>query len=282
MKLAIRNPFGALAESLKNLGGTENAAAIRTEASDTASHSWVTLTGMNLLAVLLPMLIPMIFVGATLSLGLPMNGTTAGALVASFLICLALQSYSIPGLANGLMRMAEGKDVPLSAALKKTDDAGRALLLFLCGILMIVLSLIPGALVLYLSKFLQGWWQLAGQIAGVLLVAGLMLFTVLRYSLSLFVLVDEPDNGVIGAMRRSAALMKGRKRTVIRAVLPLLLLAVGLTVAMALLLWPMNVRRDILTDALMYAGGAAYVIALGFMFLQIQCVLACVCVTPKK
>ena len=65
------------------------------------------------------------------------------------------------------------------------------------------------------------------------------------------------------------------KRLMVWALLPSLLLQIGLAAAMALLLWPLNVKRDFLTDTLMYAGGVAFVIATGYIFMRLQAMLAC-------
>lgn len=271
------NPVKHVAEGMKKKSEqrkAENLGAIRTEASDTVQHSWIVLTCMNVLAILFPLLLPAAYVTFAVLTKLPLDGMTIAGGVVSVLACIALQSYTHGGLATALDRMAAGKNVRIGMLGEGMDDAGRVMLLYIASLVMLCVSVVPGAAVMYGATLMGGWLRYVVLAAGAVLALALLIFMMLRYSMSLFILVRDESCGAVAALRRSAKMMKGGKRRIVRILLPSVLIMIGMSAAMALLLWPLAVKRDVLTDALMYAGGVAYVIALVYMFMQAQCVLA--------
>lgn len=265
-----------------NLMGAADAHALRVEASDTVSGSWLKLLVMNVIAFVLPLLIPGAFALVMHKLAMPVAGANLMALIGSALAGLALQSYLLPGFSGGLIRVALGQRVPVSRMTEGAEKAGNMLCLMLLMILALAICALPGAAVLW---FLGGKAGLAGLVlkilGGALLVAGVV-FAFLRYGLALFCMTDAGDDCALAAMMHSAKLMKGQTIKAVRAMMVPVLIAVGLAFAVALLRWPLSVQRDFLTDALMYAGTAAYAVYVVFVYMQIQAVMANIYVACKE
>lgn len=248
---------------------------LRTEASDVVRHSWLALTGMNILSVLIPILIPAAYAVLAVLLKLPAAAEAVAGGVVALLAGMALQAYFTMGQGSALLKAADNKEIGLCAAFSRVDDAGCALALFLLGLILLCAALVPGAAVAYLGWGLTGAWRIVVMALGCLIALALLLVVMLSGCLSLFVVAEDESCGAAVALLRSARLMKGRKRQLVQALLPSVLILLGLTAAMALLLWPLAVKRDILTDTLMIAGGVAYVIAVVYIFMRTQAMLAC-------
>lgn len=249
--------------------------ALRTEASDTVRHSWPVLTGMNILSVLIPILIPAAYVLLAVLQKLPLTVETVLGGVIALLVGMALQSYAAVGHSAALAKMAAGKEVHFREIKGRLDDAGRGLALLLLGLIVLCASVVPGGAVAALGLGLGGAWKTVVTAVGIAVAVALLVVILLSCCLALYCLAADSKCGAAVALLRSARLMKGHKRQLVVALLPSLLLMVGLTAAMALLLWPLAVKRDFLTDTLMIVGGVAYVIAAAYSFMRTQAMTAC-------
>lgn len=265
-----------------HLMSAADAHAMRVEASDAVSGSWLKLTVMNVLAFVMPLLIPVVFVLLMHRLDMPIAGTNLVALIGSVLACLALQSYLLPGFGNGLINVALGHKVPFGQMIGDTEKAGRVLCLQLLMILALAVCALPGAVVLLLLGGKAGILGLVMKVLGVALLVAGMAFAGLRYGLALFCLLDSGDSCPLAAMMHSAKLMKGSTVKALRALIPPVLILLGLTAAVALLRWPLSVQRDILTDALMYAGTAAYIVYFAFVIMQMQALMVNIYIARKE
>lgn len=256
--------------------------ALRTEASDVVRHSWLALTGMNILSVLIPILIPAAYVVLAVLMKLPAGVETVAGGVVALLAGMAWQAYFTMGQGSALLKAADNKEIGLRDAVSRADDAGRGLSLFLLGLIVLCASLVPGAAVVYGGLCLSGLWRIVVAALGCVLALALLLVVLLSGCLSLFVMAEDADCGAAVALLRSARMMKGHKRELIQSLLmPLLIFAI-MTAAMALLLWPLLVKRDLLTDTLMFAGAVAYVIDICWTFMHMQASLACLYDSIRK
>lgn len=256
--------------------------SLRTEASDMVRHSWLVMTGMNVLSVLIPVLIPVAYVVMAVLMKLPLSDETVLCGVVSLLAGMVLQCYFSMGQAGAMIQSAKGKEIRLRDVVSRVDDAGRVLALFVGGFILLCAAVVPGACLIHLGWSIGGAWRVVLMSVGCLLAAVLLVVVALSTSLSLFVLAEDAECSAAVALLRSARMMKGSKRRMLMALVPAVLIMLAMTAAMALLLWPMTVKRDFLTDALMYAGGVAYVIAACWSFMYAQSVLTCVYNTVKE
>lgn len=265
-----------------NLMGAADAHALRVEASDTVSGSWLKLLMMNVIAFVLPLLIPGAFALVMRKLAMPIAGVNLLALIGGILACLALQSYLLPGFGDNLINVALGHKVPASQLVRGTDKAGNVLCLMLLMLLVLAVCALPGAAVLFFLGGKTGLLGLLLKLLGLALLAGGVAFAFLRYGLALFCLLDAGDDCPLAAMMHSAKLMKGQTVKAVRAIAPPVLILIGLAFAVALLRWPLSVQRDFLTDGLMYAGTAAYAIYVAFVYMQIQAMMANIYIARKE
>lgn len=256
--------------------------ALRTESSDTVRHSWLLMWILNNLDALIAVLIPVAYAVAAVLLRLPAAVETAVIGMVMLLIGMVLQSFLTMGHAVVLLRTAEGKDVHFRDAAARTGEAGRSIALLVLGLIMLCASLVPGAAVASLGWSLAGVWKIVVVASGAVIALALLMVMLLSSCLALFVMAEDEACGAAAAVIRSARLMKGHKRQLVQALLPSILLLIGLTAAMALLLWPLVVKRDFLTDTLMIAGGVAYVIAAVYIFMRAQAMLACLYHTAAR
>lgn len=250
---------------------------LRTEASDTVRHGWLAMTGMNALSVLIPLLIPVAYVALAVLLKLPLTAETVVCGVVALLAGMTLQAYFIMGQAKELLQAAAGKEIRVRTVMDRMEDAGRALALFLLGLIVLCASVVPGAAIAWWGWSLAGWWKIIVTALGGVIALALLVVVTLSGCLSLFIMAEDGECGAAVALLRSARLMKGHKRQLVKAVAPALLILLALAATMALLLWPLAVKRDVLTDTLMYAGGVTCVIAVVYMHLWMQTLLACLC-----
>lgn len=264
-----------------NLMGAADAHALRVEASDTVSGSWLKLLVMNVIAFVLPLLIPGAFVLVMHKLAMPIAGVNLLALIGGLLAGLALQSYLLPGFGDNLLNVALGHKVPASQLLRGTEKAGKVLCLMLLMILALAVCALPGVAVLFFFGGKTGLLGLLLKALGLVVLAAGVVFAFMRYGLALFCLVDAGDGCPLAAMLHSAKLMKGQEIKALRAIILPVLILIGLGCAVALLRWPLSVQRDFLTDGLMYAGTAAYAAYVAFVYMQIQAMMANIYVARK-
>lgn len=265
-----------------HLMGAADAHALRVEASDTVSGSWVKMVILNVIGFVLPLLLPAAFGLLMGRMGLPMEGVNLLAVIGGALAGLAIQSYLLPGFSSGLIRVALGQRVPVSRMTEGMEKAGNMLCLMLLMIIALAVCALPGAAVLFFLGGKSGLVGLALKVCGGALLAAGVIFAFLRYGLALFCMTDAGDDCALAAMMHSAKLMKGNTLKALRAMIPPVLIALGLAVAVALLRWPLSVQRDFLTDGLMYAGTAAYAVYVVFVYLQIQAMMANIYVARKE
>lgn len=247
---------------------------IRAEASDTVQHSWWKLLCQNILAVMIPVLMPAAFVACVLLMKLPVDGMLLTVGMVCLLGAMAFQAYFSLGFCRSIMKAIAGKEIRVSGVMDGADEAGRALGLYVMGLVLLLAAAAPGAAIAWAGWQLGGVWGVVLMAAGAAAALALVLVVMLSGSMALFIMADDSSCGGVAAILRSARMLKGHKREIVRAVLPSFLLSIGLTAAMALLLWPLFVKQDILTSSLMYAGGVAYVISLVYIFMRAQGILA--------
>lgn len=249
--------------------------SLRTEAFDLAGHNWFVLIVMNFFSNVLPLLLPAAYAVFVVHAQLPVRMDTVAVGVVALVAGLVLQGYFSMALGAGLRRMADGHDVRVSETFIWGWHAGRAISLFVLGFVVLCAAAIPGAAVIGYALTLCGTWKYVLLAVGAVLALALVLFTALSGCLSLYVMAEDKECGAMTAFLRSARLMKGRKMALLRACVPSLVIWVALCAGMALLLWPMTTTRDLLTDALMYAGAAAFVILTVYLFMAQQALTAC-------
>ena len=249
--------------------------SLRNEASDTVRHSWLDIIGMNCVTVLVPILILVVCAVLVVTMQLPADLETGLVFAVCLVVGMALQSFVALGFADALRKMAAGKDIHFKAVGDQAGSAGRALMFLMLGLILLAASVVPGGAIVLAGLSLQGTWKIVVAVLGSVIAAAALAVVMLSTCLAPFCMAKDEECGAAVALVRSARLMKGQKRQLVWALLPSLLLQIGLAVAMALLLWPLNVKRDFLTDTLMYAGGVAFVIATGYIFMRLQAMLAC-------
>lgn len=135
--------------------------------------------------------------------------------LAMMLVYLGASLILMTGYARLCYQIATGKDSEMGDLLFAVRNhfsrfLGLVVLLILCG----VLSMLPGFLVTSLSFW--GGHLNAGFLLGYLLAFIIPIAVLCRYVFALFIMVEEPETGVLNAMRLSRELMKGNVWRLIR------------------------------------------------------------------
>ncbi len=166
----------------------------------------------------------------TLLQSYPENGQRLLALGLSVLSFLISPFLSV-GLYHTLLRVLRGEEISAGTVLERAGCFFKALGLNLLTALKTVLWTLPGMAVIFLS---MGLLMLTRQVQlftlvytlGLILSMVLMLRAMLHYCLANIVLAEDPDRGVMGALRESIAVMRYRKMLFINLQLPMYFLLI--------------------------------------------------------
>ncbi len=163
----------------------------------------------------------------------PESGERLLALGLSVLSFLVSPFLSV-GLYHTLQCVLRGEEISAGTVLERTGCLFKALGLNLLMTVKTVLWTLPGLAVIFLSTWLL---MLTRQVqlftflytAGLILSMVLTLRAMLHYCLANVVLADNPDRGVMGALRESIAVMRYRKMLFINLQLPMYFLLLLVT-----------------------------------------------------
>ena len=127
------------------------------------------------------------------------------------------------GLLNAILTLMRGGTVTVGNVLSHRNYFIRATLLTLWLAVKMLLWALPGLALTVLSLFVGVASDFLGMItgsAGFILLAVLPIMAYYRYALATVVQADEPETGVISCVRRSKAVMRGRKLQLFMLELP--------------------------------------------------------------
>lgn len=124
------------------------------------------------------------------------------------------------GLLNAILTLMRGGTVTVGNVLSHRNYFIRATLLTLWLAVKMLLWALPGMALIILSVVVGGAGFVLLNLAGFLLLTALPIMAYYRYALATVVQADEPETGVMACVRRSKAVMQGRKLQLFMLELP--------------------------------------------------------------
>lgn len=146
-----------------------------------------------------------------------------GVSLALSLLSLLITSVLELGFVNALLTLMRGGTATVGNVFSHLSYVLRAALLTLWTALKMFLWAMPGIALVVLALFAGVVSDFLGMVAasaGSILLAVLPIMAYYRYALANVFLADEPETGVLDCVRRSKAVMKGRKLQLFTLTLP--------------------------------------------------------------